>query len=77
VPLEGLCQRKLPETPLEIEPATFQLLAQCLNQLRHCEAALSVTEYWLQVRCGINFFPKIPNSKLSKDKNNHCLFLCL
>ena len=30
---EGLCQRK---TPSEIEPATFQLVAQCLKQLRHC-----------------------------------------
>ena len=39
---EGLCQWKIPMTPSGTEPATFQLVEKCLNQLRYPHLMLPV-----------------------------------
>ena len=43
VRLERVCDWKIPMRPSGIEPTTFQLVVQCLNQLCHCVPHIAAT----------------------------------
>jgi len=59
---EGLCQWKFPMIPSGMEPATFRLTAQCLNQLRHRLFPQWLSEWSVGIQCHLlapNFWKRI------------------
>jgi hypothetical protein len=60
VRLEGLGQLKNPMTSSEIEPATFRLVAYCLNQLRYHVSTSGRHDFFLPDPFPFNYHPTVP-----------------
>jgi hypothetical protein len=61
VRLEGFGQLKNPMISPGIETATFQLVAQCLNQLRYC---VLLNDFEVQTTTTDNLEAKLPHYEL-------------
>jgi len=74
VRLEGLCQCIITMTPSRIEPATFWLVAQCLNQMRPPCAPMKAV---LPVIQGGIFFSQLHNRSGSRPLHCRCFTITL
>ena len=61
---EGLRQWKIPMTPSGIEPVTFWLVAQCLNQLHHCSPLIVLKN-------GLTFVDHDTQSSITRHWQHH------
>jgi hypothetical protein len=67
VRLEGLCQLKRPVTLSGIDPATFQFVAQCLNQLRY--RVLPLTHYVIVLKPVVHTAPSMLEGLMLQNLN--------
>ena len=73
---EGLCPWKILMTPLGIQLATFQLVAQCLNQMRHRVTPLRWIKHTLSPNCvSRKYYAQQRERQKTKTKKKNLIFV--
>ena len=71
---EGLCQWKIQMTLSGIEPMTFRLIAQWLNQMRHPVKSLRYFFFWVVTRhMLVMVYPRFGKAHRSTTTNTRCV----